>query len=86
MKKLVSALLLVLLWAAVAIAAVNINTASQQELETLPGIGPAKAKAILKYRAEKGPFQRVDDLAKVKGVGPKNLERLKNQIEVGKKP
>ncbi|MCC2682697.1 MAG: Competence protein ComEA helix-hairpin-helix region [Nitrosospira multiformis] len=45
-----------------AFAAVNINTATQAELESLQGIGPAKAKAILDYRKKKGSFKSVDDL------------------------
>lgn len=65
-------------------AAVNVNTASQQELEALPGIGPpAKAKAIAEYRAQNGAFKSVDDLTKVKGIGPAVLAKLKDQASVG---
>ncbi|ELK92042.1 competence ComEA helix-hairpin-helix repeat region domain protein [Neisseria meningitidis M7124] len=62
---------------AFSLAAVNINAASQQELEALPGIGPAKAKAIAEYRAQNGAFKSVDDLTKVKGIGPAVLAKLK---------
>ncbi|RQK66002.1 helix-hairpin-helix domain-containing protein, partial [Neisseria meningitidis] len=65
------------------LAAVNINAASQQELEALPGIGPAKAKAIAEYRAQNGAFKSVDDLTKVKGIGPAVLAKLKDQASVG---
>ena len=56
-----------------AFAAVDLNTASQQELESVKGIGPAKAKAILDYRTKNGPFKAVDDLAKVPGFGAKSV-------------
>ncbi len=67
---------------AFSLAAVNINAASQQELEALPGIG-AKAKAIAEYRAQNGAFKSVDDLIKVKGIGPAVLAKLKDQASVG---
>ena len=64
---------------------VNINSASADELARLPGIGPAKAKAIVAYRAEE-PFQRADDLRKVKGIGDKLYEQVKDYIIVGEPP
>jgi competence protein ComEA len=67
--------------AATASARVDINSANADELASLPGVGPAKAKAIIDYRAE-SPFQRPDDLRKVKGIGDKLFERLKDQITV----
>jgi len=60
---------------------VNINSASADELAKLPGIGPAKAKAIIDYRNEE-PFRKPDDLRKVKGIGDKLFERVKDQITV----
>jgi len=69
-----------------AIAAVNINTATKDELIALPGIGPAKAQAILDYRKTNGPFKAVDDLRNVKGIGAKQLERLRPDIAVAATP
>lgn len=65
-----------------AAAAVNINTASEAELTALPGIGPAKAKAIVAYRTQNGAFKSADDLVKVSGIGGKTLERLKPEVTV----
>lgn len=83
MKKLALTLLLILFFATAAMAKVNINTAGTDELITLNGIGKVKAEAIVAYRTANGPFKTVDDLAKVKGLGGKNLEKIKNDITVG---
>jgi competence protein ComEA len=61
---------------------ININTAGVAELDSLPGIGPAKAQAIIDYRDQNGPFQSVDDLANVPGIGAKTLETIRDQITV----
>lgn len=61
---------------------VNLNKASNSELETLPGIGPAKAQAIIDYREQNGPFKAVEDLISVSGIGEKTFEKLKDQITV----
>ena len=61
---------------------VDLNTASAEELARLPGIGPAKAQAIIEYRAQE-PFAKPEDLIKVKGIGEKLYDRLKDQITVG---
>ena len=61
----------------------NINTASQAELETLPGIGPAKAQAIIQYRQENGPFKEIADIQSVSGIGPVIFENLRARITVG---
>ncbi|WP_026689175.1 helix-hairpin-helix domain-containing protein [Alteribacter aurantiacus] len=61
---------------------ININTATQQELETLPGIGPSKAQAILSYVQEHGPFSQVDDITNVPGIGAKSFETLETLIRV----
>ncbi len=59
---------------------ININTATEAELVTLPRIGPATARKIIAYRKQHGPFASVDDLVKVKGIGAKTLERLRSLI------
>ncbi len=77
-------LLLSLLWAvSVGAASVDLNRASQAELESLPGIGPAKAEAILAYRRQHGPFRRIEDLQRVSGFGPATVNRLRPDLRVG---
>ena len=71
------------LFASPAAAVVNINTASKDELIALPGIGPAKAQAIVDYRKLNGPFKSVDDLKNVKGIGAKRLDKLRADLTVG---
>ncbi len=64
-------------------AKININTASAAELETLSGIGPKYAAAIIAYRTEH-PFRSVEELMNVHGIGPKRLEAIRNQVTVGR--
>lgn len=61
---------------------VNINFASQEQLEKLPGIGPAKAKAIISYREKNGLFKSIQELKKVNGIGEKTLEMILEDIEI----
>ena len=63
---------------------VNINTASLSELQTLPRIGPKVAQRIINYRKEHGPFKRVEDIMKVRGIGERTFLRIKDLITVGK--
>lgn len=63
-------------------SAVDINTATQSELETLQGIGPAKAKAIIEYRNQVGQFKSVNELTRVKGIGTNTVQKLSDQIVV----
>ena len=60
---------------------IDINTASASELATLPGIGDSKAKAIVEYRAA-DPFETIEDLKKVKGIGDKTFESLRPNLMV----
>ena len=66
-------------------ARINVNTASAAELAQLPGIGAAKAQAIVEFRS-KEPFSKPDDLLKVKGIGDKLYESIKDQVTVGDAP
>jgi len=82
LKKLLSAGLVWVLSMGFGIAAVNINTASLEQLQTLPEIGPIKAQAIVDYRKSKGNFKTIDDIKNVKGIGEKTFDKLKPQIAV----
>lgn len=64
------------------LAVININTASQSQLQSLPGIGASKAKAIIEYRESLGDFSRIEDITNVKGIGKKLLAKLKGKITV----
>lgn len=61
---------------------VNINQANGEELQTLPGIGPSKADAIIKYRQENGVFKNIEEIKNVSGIGDKTFEKIKPQITV----
>jgi len=63
---------------------VNLNTATQSELQTLNGVGEATASAIILYREENGMFKSVEDLVNVKGIGSKKIETLADSVTVSK--
>jgi competence protein ComEA len=61
---------------------VRVNTASAGDLAGLPGIGPARAAAIVASRRQHGPFRQVEDLQRVPGIGPKTVEQLRNLVQL----
>ncbi|HUR94824.1 MAG TPA: helix-hairpin-helix domain-containing protein [Gemmatimonadales bacterium] len=62
---------------------VDLNAADVASLDALPGVGPARALAVVRYRAANGPFRAVQDLARVPGFGPAALNRLRDRVRVG---
>ena len=61
---------------------ININTATQEELDTLPGIGPATATKIIEYRKEKGKFKQKEEIKEVSGIGEAKYEKIKEYISI----
>ncbi len=61
---------------------VNLNSATQAELEKLPGVGPAMAKQIIDYRQKNGGFKKIEELMNVKGIGEKSFLKLKALITI----
>ncbi len=61
---------------------ININTASLAQLDTLPGIGPTTAQKIIDYRTQHGPFQKIEDIMDVAGIGPATFDNIKTLITV----
>ena len=82
MKKFLFTLCMLFFFAVSAIAGININTADVKALEALPGIGAAKAQAIVDYRTAHGNFKSIDELKNVKGIGDKVLEQIRELIEM----
>ncbi|MCI4445044.1 MAG: helix-hairpin-helix domain-containing protein [Candidatus Aminicenantes bacterium] len=62
---------------------ININTATAAELQSLPRIGPKVAQRIIDYRTQNGPFKKTEDLMKVRGIGEKIFNQIKDLITVG---
>ena len=82
MKKILLVLVTFLSFSLSALAGVNINTATQAELETLDGVGPTRAKAIIDYRKKNGNFKSIDELKKVHGVGPTTLKNISKDVSI----
>lgn len=61
-------------------AKININTATRAELQSLPGIGPVLGERLIKFRDERGGFQSIEDILKIKGIGRNTLEKLSELI------
>jgi comEA protein len=68
--------------ASTVIETIHLNQATAEELQTLPGVGPALSERIVQFRTEHGPFTSVDQLTEVNGVGQAKLAKLRNQLTV----
>ena len=80
MKRIVLFLAALFAYAGLALAAINVNTASKEQLEALDGIGPVKAQAIIDYRKKNGPFKSVEDVKKVDGIGDATYDQIKGDL------
>ena len=84
LRRLVFPLVLMALSFGVNADSIDINTATADMLaQSLTGVGPERAKAIVAYRAANGPFKSVDELAKVKGIGPSIVDRNRTSLSLG---
>jgi competence protein ComEA len=59
---------------------VNLNSATIEQLQSLPGIGPSTAKAIVEYRTKAGKFNRIEEIINVKGIGEKKFQKIKDRL------
>jgi competence protein ComEA len=80
MKKVALLFAALLAYTGLAFAVVNINSASKEQLETLGGVGPVKAQAIIDYRKKNGPFKKVEDIKKVDGIGEATFNNIKKDL------
>lgn len=82
MKVLFLALSILIFFAASAMAGININTADLNTLQSIPGIGTTKAKAIIDYRSFNGNFQSIEELTNIRGINDKLLEQIREMLEI----
>jgi competence protein ComEA len=82
MKKLLLAFAIWFALSGAALAVVNINTATKEELTTLKGVGDKRAQEIIDYRKKNGNFKSVDDLEKVPGIGPGLMKQIRSDVTV----
>jgi competence protein ComEA len=82
MKRLLLALAIWFAFSGAALAVVNINTATKEELTTLKGVGDKRAQEIIDYRKKNGNFKSVDDLQKVPGIGPGLMKQIRTDVTV----
>src|SRR5713101_6345388 len=82
MKRIALFFAALLAYVGMAFAAVNVNTATKEQLDALPGIGPVKAQAIIDYRTKNGNFKSVDDLKKVPGIGDATFDKIKGDVSL----
>ena len=80
MKRIIGLFLALIAYAGIAFAAVNINSATKEQLESLDGVGPVKAQAIIDYRKKNGPFKSLEDVKKVDGVGDATFDKVRKDI------
>ena len=69
-----------------AVSVINVNTASAEEIASIPGLGDKKSQAIIKYREKHGPFAKPEDLKKVGGIGNKLFEKIKPYVAIKADP
>jgi competence protein ComEA len=67
-------------------APLDLNTATPEQLEQLPGIGPSAAQAIVNFRTKSGPFRRVEDLLAIHGISQRKLDQIRPYVVVGAAP
>lgn len=82
MKRVAMLFAALLAFAGLAFAAVNINSATKEQLESLDGVGPVKAQAIIDYRQKNGPFKSLEDVKNVKGIGDATFEKMHKDISL----